>query len=281
MKEYSYWGSTGEPPPQFKTTKQLAEIGLTPVAPVGIIRCKKYSIKLYDPGDINSAKPKRKPTRAQLEALATARESQRRARLYREWWQGEGRFLSDQNDAINWAKGLIVRDDWIILDTETTGFGDAEIVQVAVINPSGETILDSLVKPTTTIPDSAIAIHGINDEVVANAPTFPQVYPKIQQAINGKLVIIYNADFDTGILKYCCDLHNLPSLKITTECAMEWVAQYNGEWSSYYRKYKWVPLGGNHSALGDCLACLERLREIAQDSLIDEDAVFEATLQKT
>jgi DNA polymerase-3 subunit epsilon len=40
----------------------------------------------------------------------------------------------------------------LILDSETTGFDNAEIVEIAVINPLGEALLNTLVRPAISIP---------------------------------------------------------------------------------------------------------------------------------
>jgi DNA polymerase-3 subunit epsilon len=41
-------------------------------------------------------------------------------------------------------------------------------------------------------------------------------------------------------------------------------ARFIGEWNSYYNSYKWQKLdGGDHTALGDCLATLEVIRVMA------------------
>jgi DNA polymerase-3 subunit epsilon len=41
MDEYKWWGRQGQPPPNLKTKKQLAELGLAPLKPVGIIKTLK------------------------------------------------------------------------------------------------------------------------------------------------------------------------------------------------------------------------------------------------
>ena len=60
----------------------------------------------------------------------------------------------DRQATIDWAQALL-RDPsrWVMLDTETTGLGEAdEIVQIAVISPSGETLINSLLRPSKPIP---------------------------------------------------------------------------------------------------------------------------------
>ena len=278
IKEYNWWGESNEPPKHLKTKKQLAEIGFKPQTPVGVICTRKYDLYLYDPNNPDSAIPKRKPTPAQLRALAKGRETQRKKAYKRNWYRHYGGHLKEKNYSIEWAKNILAeRNNSVILDTETTGLSEAEIIQIAIIGLDGKIILDSFVKPTIAIPQEAIHIHGITDIMVENAPTFPQIYPKISEALKDKQVLIYNADFDIDILKYCCDLHQLKRLALRkrTHCLMEWYAQFLGEWNDYWKSYTWQPLGGDHNAVGDCLAALSLLNKMANSEIIDVAIVFE------
>jgi DNA polymerase III epsilon subunit-like protein len=163
----------------------------------------------------------------------------------------------DLQEAKDWAYNLLHNDSrFFILDTETTGLGDAEIVNICVMTQWGQPLLNTLVKPTIPIPSGATHIHKITDEMVADAPTFPDIYPKLKQLIEGKKVIIYNEAFDCNIIRYCCKLHNLEPIKFYSECAMLWYAQYYGAWNDYYGNYRWqkLPGGGEHRALADCEA---------------------------
>lgn len=278
---YSWWGNQNEPPPNLKTKKQLAEIGMKPVKPVGVIELRKYDLYLYDPNNPDSAIPKKKASEAQLKALAKGREKQQRKAQYKEWYKDIGRFIKDKNKAIEWARKVLEnRDEWVILDTETTGSYDAEIVQICIINLEGKTILDSLVKPTILIPEEVISIHGITNEAVTNAPSFTDIYPLIIESLRDKKLLIYNINFDISILEYCCNLHNLPILELSeeSECVMRWYAQYYGEWSYYYKSYKWQPLNGEHNAIGDCLATLALIKEMASSEIQDVEEEFRKTL---
>lgn len=268
LDEYKWWGKPGEPPPNLKTKKQLAELGLSPLKAVGIIRAQKYDVLLYDPDNPESCRPKRKPTEKQLETLAANREKARIKREYNDWYNSRERLIEqDRVAAIRWARDELTRDDWVILDTETTGLHNAETVEIAIVNHLGATLLNTLVKPTISIPVDVVAIHGISDEMVANSPSFPEVYPQIVEVLEGKRVFIYNAAFDIKILDYCRKLHGLKSFNLSKryECIMEWYAQWQGDWSDYHEGYQWYPLHGGHRALGDCLAALERIKSIAAD----------------
>jgi len=269
LEKYGWWGSgSKEPPADLKTKKQLSELGLRPLKPVGLIQTSKYDCLLYDPKDPASAAPKRKCSDKQLEILARNRDLTAKKAAYKRWCREGGWIESDRVQAVEWAREMMQRQDWVILDTETTGLYAAEVVEIAVIAPQGNPLLDTLVKPTITIPEEVIKIHGITNEMVAEAPSFVDVHSQIVAALFGKQVIIYNADFDIGILKYCCQLHRLPllGLRERSHCLMEWHSQWVGEWREYFRSYRWQPLCGGHRALSDCRAALSCLQSIAADT---------------
>ncbi|MGK7892945.1 MAG: 3'-5' exonuclease [Xenococcus sp. (in: cyanobacteria)] len=178
-------------------------------------------------------------------------------------------YSEDRNNVIDWAKKILEeKDQWLILDTETTGLHNAEMVQLGLIDLEGKIVIDTLIKPTISIPPDASAIHGITDETVKNALSFPEIYPLFVEKIKDKKILIYNKAFDTKIISYCCQVNNLPDINLysKSQCLMLEYAVYYGEWNDYHQNYKWQPLyGGDHSAVGDCKASLKLLNEMAND----------------
>ncbi|EJO6804392.1 3'-5' exonuclease, partial [Salmonella enterica] len=88
-------------------------------------------------------------------------------------------------------------DNRLFIDTETTGLGDdAEIVEICIIDSHGFILLNTLVKPTKPIPDEAIAIHGITNEMVAYAPAWTDICGAVEELIRRFGFVIYNADYD-------------------------------------------------------------------------------------
>ncbi len=177
------------------------------------------------------------------------------------------RFDKDKYNAYLWARKLIKhRTDWVVLDTETTGlYDDDQIIDIAIISRHGSTMVDTLIKPTCPISSGAARVHKITEEMLENAPSFVEVYEEIKRAIEGKTVIIYNAEFDKKKLDYMCELYNLPKIEYQTECAMLNYAEYYGEWSDYWGNYKWQKLkGGKHRAKSDCIACWNLINKMAK-----------------
>ncbi len=65
-----------------------------------------------------------------------------------------------------------LHDQALFLDTETTGLDDqAEIVEIAIADHTGQPVFESLVKPVVPITPHLTAIHGIDNDMVADAPT--------------------------------------------------------------------------------------------------------------
>jgi DNA polymerase III subunit epsilon len=183
----------------------------------------------------------------------------------------EGLYSLDRDLARQWARRLLDRTDWAILDTETTGLDNsAEIVQVAVVEPKGSIALDTLVRPGQSIPFDATSIHGITDLMVSKAPTFAELTPRLVEILTNRTVIAYNAAFDRRMLAQTACQNDVRLPLLTWECAMERYAQYLGRRSSRRGGYVMQRLprsddyrGKKHQALDDCLATLDLIRRMA------------------
>jgi DNA polymerase-3 subunit epsilon len=164
-----------------------------------------------------------------------------------------------------WAEELLAAPgDWVILDAETTGLdAQDEIVQLAVLAADGQILLDSLVRPTCPIHPQAQAIHGITAEMVATAPPFPEIYPRLRTALGDKKIIAYNVAFDRDFVQASCRQSGLPEIENRWSCAMRAYAKYYGDWSEHWNSFKNQPLMGDHTAAGDCRAVLALIHALA------------------
>ncbi len=161
---------------------------------------------------------------------------------------------SGKDGPIAWARSLMGRTDWVILDTETTGLGSTDVViQIGVTDHRGVTLVDTLVRPAVAIGSGAQAVHGISAEAVAGARDFPAVLPELRRAIAGKTVVAYNAPFDRRLLDQTASRHGVALPAVEWDCAMQWYKRYLGVRSAK------LP-GAIHGATGDCLATLAVIR---------------------
>ena len=95
----------------------------------------------------------------------------------------------------------------IFLDTETTGlsFKDGhKIVEIACIETQNliptNKIFHKLINPKRNVPEEAFKIHGFSQEFLSNQKTFDQVVDEFLNFIEGKKLIMHNANFDLGFL---------------------------------------------------------------------------------
>lgn len=179
--------------------------------------------------------------------------------------------LTPQQKAQKW-----IDESALILDTETTGLdSNAEIVEISIIDCTGTVLMDTLIKPTHPIPADATRIHGITNESVASAPTWPEVTGQFQKIVQGRTLVIYNADYDLRIINQTNVKHSWPIMPLDAECAMLAYAEFYGEWDDYRNKFKWQRLGSAaaqqgvviegeaHRALADCRMTLGIIEAMA------------------
>lgn len=96
----------------------------------------------------------------------------------------------------------------VAIDCETTGLDSRRdrIVSIAAVKIAAglsviePPILDTLIDPRMPIPARAIAVHGIDDAQVANAPTIAEAYDEIQTALAGCVVVGHHVSFDLAML---------------------------------------------------------------------------------
>lgn len=265
-------------PDNLKVEKELGELGLKPGGPPRGCLWYSSSDKYIWLFDVSEAQPKPPLSEKRKAAIEKARTTRQTCHICKEnkGYNLSGSICEDCQDRLRRKNVGKVATEWlekansfVILDTETTGLGYAHTVEIAVIDLYGNVLFSRRIKPPCAIEETAVWVHGITEEMLADCPTFDKVYSELWAVLSGKTgIITYNADFDYSVLRYDCDYHNLASLPVAQEnwhCAMLLFAKYVGEWSDYYGGYRYqsLPLG-NHTALGDSLGTLELIREMAQ-----------------
>lgn len=216
---------------------------------------------------------------------ACGTERQRKAEEIRR--EGERKRWSELGPVRAWARSVMADPEaFAILDLETTGLrGDVRTVEIGITDAAGAVLLDTLVRPGIPIPPEATAIHHITDDDVRGARSFGEILPELTAALDGRQVIVWNQEFDAGVLRDELDRYHrehtptlpgsLPDNKIHPEavkwiagqqwsnCAMLAYAVHAGAWSHYWQDWTFQRLSGPHRGLGDCLAVIQRIREMA------------------
>ncbi len=95
----------------------------------------------------------------------------------------------------------------LVVDFETTGShprqGDS-IIQIGAVAIDDGQVTDSfstLVNPGQAIPPFITQLTGITDEMVAEAPSLEEVFPRLLRLLDGRAFVAHNASFDLQFLQ--------------------------------------------------------------------------------
>ncbi len=155
---------------------------------------------------------------------------------------------------------------WIGFDTETTGkypIG-SEICEIGAVKwRDGQVVeeFQELVRPRAKMSDEVIAIHGITNEMVQDAPAIGDVLPRFYRFIQDGILVAHHAQFDMGFLAYeferfCLSLPTPPVI-CTSLLSRKLIRE-----ASNHRLQTLVQLlgltgGTAHRAKDDAYACLQ------------------------
>jgi len=190
----------------------------------------------------------------------------------------------------------------LILDTETTGLGrDDEIIEICLIDLDGNVLLNTLIKPTISIPEGASRIHGIYDQDVENAPSWADIYEDFIDIIKDKKVNIYNSEFDIKMINRTSYPYGFKEINhieyknstnqrdlnkfifINFHCVMLEYADVWGDYHEYFDNNRWQSLSDaaeqqsidisdltTHRAYADCEITRRLLLKINNNECIED-----------
>jgi DNA polymerase III epsilon subunit-like protein len=270
-------------PANLKTKTQLYKSGYN-LAPNQEAKATKWSKKYgenYPLYEIGEAIPKRALTDKQKAGIEKAKATniarttcQGCGVCYEEIRHSKNRLCRDCSierytiqagrEACLWAAQLLREKDFVVIDVETTGLdAKAEVIEIAIYNAAGESLMNTLVKPTVPVNESARAVHRITDEELANAPTLAAIESDLRAALSSAgRVIAFSDGFDHKKLNHSLSVWGLAPAG-TFEDAQKRYSAYVGEWSNKYNDIRRQGLYGGHRAAGDCLRLLEVLKHMA------------------
>jgi DNA polymerase-3 subunit epsilon len=187
--------------------------------------------------------------------------------------------LSPRQQAVQVARQVIAQNP-VYLDTETTGLDKSdEIVEITIINDSGEVLLNSLVRPSQSIPYAAENIHGITNDMVQKSPAWPILWQQIRPILMNKTIVAYNSDFDYRLIQQSHARYQQPWRdRLVFFDLLKLYGLYRGEWDSYRRSWKYfkledagkasnIALPNAHRATADTLLTRALLHFIASQTI--------------
>jgi DNA polymerase III subunit epsilon len=175
---------------------------------------------------------------------------------------------------------------FISFDTETSGAYplDSEICEVAGVKWENGQIIDefqSLVKVSKPMSDFIIGIHGITNEMCADAPDMGDVIKRFHAFAKGSVLVAHHAPFDMGFLSLEMERFGLPLPGEPAVCTSLLSRKVFPDFPNH-KLQTLIPLlnihqGTAHRALDDSRACLqvvlkcmEKLgREVSLDKVLE------------
>ena len=107
----------------------------------------------------------------------------------------------------------------IVLDTETTGLSVKDghrVVEIGCIELDNliptKNIFHCYLNPNRKVSESALKVHGYTDEFLSDKKKFADIVEDFLNFIDGKKIIIHNADFDIAHLNNELSLINRKSI---------------------------------------------------------------------
>ena len=119
----------------------------------------------------------------------------------------EGYLVNDENKLVDVGNELYSLDDeFVVFDIETTGLSNVNdrITEIGAIKIRNGKIVDdfsSLINPKIPIPEKITKLTGIDDLMVANAPTIEKILPEFWDFVGESPLVAHNADFDIGFIR--------------------------------------------------------------------------------
>lgn len=115
----------------------------------------------------------------------------------------------------------ILPNDYVVLDTETTGLPDNEvmpdIVSIGITSVKDCSIASSKefkIRPNKEVSRGAQSIHGISNEEAGEFDSFQNQWHEIHQILEKQLIVIHNASFDWPILNDAVAKNQLKQLSV-------------------------------------------------------------------
>lgn len=118
----------------------------------------------------------------------------------------EAYLAPDKTAIVTNSKGQDIDTTYCVLDLETTGFSAVteKITEIGIMKMLNGEVIDefsTFVNPQKHIPQRVTEVTNITDEMVADAPTIEEIFPKVLEFIKGSVLVAHNAGFDIGFLK--------------------------------------------------------------------------------
>jgi exodeoxyribonuclease X len=169
----------------------------------------------------------------------------------------------------------------LFLDTETTGFEEGRIIQLAYKDKGSKDILVEYYKPPVPIEFGAMGVHHITEKMVADKLPFSETdtYKKLPQILSDSILVAHNAKFDIGILK----TEGIDTLNHICTYKVAYSLYDYPDHKLQSLRYRWgieIDEARAHDASGDVLVLEEVFNYMLSDYMSKNQKTEEETIKK-
>lgn len=164
---------------------------------------------------------------------------------------------------------------YIAFDVETPNFANDRISAIGITIVENSTVVNdfySLVNPEVHFDPFNINLTGITPNMVADQPTFPQLWEKIAPVMGSGLLIAHNAPFDMSVLAQCLSAYQIewqPFTYYACTCVMGRACYPSLENHKLNTLCEYLGLDlDHHNAGSDSRACAELLLDYTRRGLM-------------
>lgn len=174
---------------------------------------------------------------------------------------------------------------YALVDIETTGGQPSgnSITEIAILISDGERIVDgfqTLVNPGAPIPPYIQAFTGITNQMVEDAPVFPEIAQRVYDLLSNNIFVAHNVNFDYSFIK-----HQLEACGLTLNAKKLCTVRLSRKVFPGYRSYSLgnicaslgIRLHDRHRAGGDVQATAELFHNILRE---DKEGIVAESLKK-
>lgn len=146
--------------------------------------------------------------------------------------------------------------NFVAIDFETMTAEQTSACAIGLVKVLGGTVHQAFYSLINPVPDDRdmlnTAVHGITPDMVANAPTYAQLFPLLKSFIQDLPIVCHNRGADINIMQRCMDHYGLAGIDTANNyCTFEMTGQ---SLTACCKQYG-IPMGEHHNALDDALAC--------------------------
>ena len=182
----------------------------------------------------------------------------------------EAYLVPDGSPVVVNDKGQSIDTTYCVLDLETTGLSakTEKITEIGIMKVKNGEVLEEFcefVNPEKPIPQRVQEITNITDDMVKDAPTIEEMFPKVLEFIKGTVLVAHNATFDIGFLKtvakdlgYEFDYTYVDTLPLARKLYPELKKHKLGKIAEYLK----IKVEVAHRALDDVDTTVKVLREM-------------------